>query len=425
MSSELDKDYSLILHDLKEKIRQTRLRAAFTVNAQLLQLYWEIGNTILERKKMEGWGTKIIGRLANDLRAEFPDMKGLSQRNFEYMQTFAHAWPHFPFPQPLVAESKKDKKRRADILKISNSPIPQPAVAELPKGKKKKELLIESLVKISPDTIPQPLVAQLPWTHHTIILDKIQGLSERSFYVEKAIQNGWSKAVLFHQIESGLYNRQGKAITNFERTLPQYQSDLAREMFKNPYLFDFLNIGDEAKERELEKALMQHLRKFLLELGRGFAYVGNQYNVAVGGDDFFFDLLFYNTRLHCYVVFELKVGAFKPEYAGKLNFYLSTVDAQLKTPEDKPTIGVLLCKTPNETIVEYALRGIDKPMGVADFALNSALPKNLKSEMPTIEELEAALESEATKFKRAMPKEIKTPVAKLKAKAVTAKKRKV
>ncbi len=379
MSSEIDKNYSHILQDLKEKIRQARLRASFTVNAQLLQLYWEIGNTILQRKKKEAWGTKIITQLTVDLRSEFPDMKGLSQRNFEYMQTFAAVYPDFS--------------------------IPQQPVAELPTGQ-----------------FLQHPAAKLPWGHHVVVLDKLKTNDQRLFYIQKCVENGWSRSVLVHQIESGLHNRQGKAITNFERTLPNYQSDLAREMFKNPYLFDFLNIGEEAKERELEKALMHHLRKFLLELGRGFAYVGNQYNVDVGGDDFFLDLLFYNTRLHCYVVFELKVGAFKPEYAGKLNFYLSTVDAQLKTPEDKPSIGVLLCKTPNETIIEYALRGIKKPMGVADFELNKALPKNLKSEMPTIEELEAALESEAKKFEQPHYKKVKAVLNKQKNKKAGKKK---
>lgn len=393
MNSVLDKkDYGQIIQNLKEKIRQTRLRAAFTVNAQLLQLYWEIGNTILQQQKQEGWGTKVIGRLVADLKSEFPDMKGLSERNIVYMQTFAGAYPDFSITQQPVAKL------------IRRKTITQQPVAELETGQ-----------------FLQHPAAKLPWGHHVVVLDKLKTIEQRLFYIQKCAENSCSRSVLVLQIESQLHKRQGKAITNFERTLPQYQSDLAREMFKNPYLFDFLNIGEEAKERELEKALMQHLRKFLLELGRGFAYVGNQYNVAVGGDDFFFDLLFYNTRLHCYVVFELKVGAFKPEYAGKLNFYLSTVDAQLKTPEDKPTIGVLLCKTPNETTVEYALRGIDKPMGVADFELNNALPKNLKSEMPTIEELEAALESEAKKFKQPLPKKIKKVGPKQKTTAVTGK----
>lgn len=356
MSSEITKNYADILKSLKEKIRQARLTASYTVNTQLLKLYWTIGNTILQQKKEEGWGTKVISRLAADLKSEFPDMKGLSERNIVYMQTFAAAYPDFSITQPQAAQ-------------------------------------------IQSSSITQPLVAQLPWTHHTIVLDKIRIPEERIFYISKAIQNGWSKSVLMLQIECQLYHRQGKAITNFENTLPQPQSDLAKEMLKNPYLFDFLNLSEEAKERELENALIQHLKKFLLELGRGFAYVGNQFNINVSGDDFFFDLLFYNTRLHCYVVFELKIGEFKPEFAGKLNFYLNAVDTQIKTPEDKPTIGVLLCKTPNETVIEYALRGIDKPMGVADFELKKALPHKLKTELPTVEELEQEIEKEIEEFK--------------------------
>ncbi len=360
MNSELDKDYGLTLQNLKEKIRQARLRASVVVNAQLLQVYWEIGQTILEQQEKMGWGAKIIDRLASDLKMEFDDMKGLSIRNLKYMRAFAEAYPQFV--QPSLAQLQN--------VEYQKNPIVQPLVAQLEK-----------------------LVGQLPWTHNTILLDKLPSLDERLFYVQKCIQNGWSKAVLIHQIESNLYSRQGKAITNFELTLPKYQSDLARETFKNPYLFDFLGIEEEIHERELEKSLIQHIKKFLLELGRGFAFVGNQQNLVVNGDDFFLDLLFYNYNLHCFVVFELKVGDFKPEYAGKLNFYINTIDQQIKGTEDKPTIGVLLCKTPNETVVKYALTGIQSPIGVAEYELINALPKQLKAQMPTVEELEKELET--------------------------------
>ena len=246
----------------------------------------------------------------------------------------------------------------------------------------------------------QAPLAQLSWYHHITLLDKVKDPITRLFYIEKAGKNGWSRDVMVLQIESKLHQRQGKAITNFENTLPPLQSDLAKETLKNPYLFDFLSIGEEMQERELEKALMQHIKKFLLELGRGFAYVGNQFNIVVQEDDYFLDLLFYNYHLHCFIVFELKIGKFKPEYAGKLNFYINTADEQIKGKEDKPTIGVLLCKTPNHTVVKYALKGIKTPMGVADYEFAKALPKNLKSELPSIEELETALESEAKKFVR-------------------------
>ena len=369
MSSELDKSYGQILQDLKEKIRQARLRASVVVNAQLLQVYWEIGQTILEQQKKSGWGAKVIKQLSADLKAEFPDMKGFSERNLVYMQTFASAYPGFT--QPPVAQIMQALPAQLQQVENQTSGITQPVVAQLGK-----------------------LAGQLPWAHNIVLLDKLPTAQERLFYAQKCIQNGWSKAVLIHQIESGLITRQGKAITNFEQTLPKYQSDLARETFKNPYLFDFLGIEEEVHERELEKALIQHIKKFLLELGRGFAFVGNQHNLVVNGDDFFLDLLFYNYQLHCFVVFELKVGDFMPEYAGKLNFYINTIDQQIKGEDDKPTIGVLLCKTPNETVVKFALTGIQSPIGVAEYELINTLPKQLKAQMPTVEELEAELEKE-------------------------------
>ncbi len=384
MASEVNKNYIEVLQDLKEKIRQARLQVSFTANTHLIKLYWEIGNAILQQEASKGWGAKIVETLAADLHAEFPDMKGLSRRNLRYMRDFAKA---YPILQPAAAQLLKAKNKKMTI--------PQPVIAEL-----------------QANIILQPPVAKLPWTHHTIILDKIKRTDERMFYICKAIQNGWSKSVLTHQIESKLHLRQGNAITNFENTLPPLQSDLAKETLKNPYLFDFLSIGEEMQEREMEKALMQHIKKFLLELGRGFAYVGNQFNVLVEDDDYFLDLLFYNYRLHCFIVFELKVGKFKPEYAGKLNFYINTVDEQIKSKEHKPTIGVLLCKTPNHTVVKYALKGIKTPIGVADYEFAKALPKNLKSELPGIEELEAALESEAKKFEQPLHKKIKAVIGK-------------
>ncbi|HET9057116.1 MAG TPA: PDDEXK nuclease domain-containing protein [Chitinophagaceae bacterium] len=358
MASEITNNYIEVLQSLKEKIRQSRLRAAHSVNKQLLLLYHEIGITILQQEKLGGWGAKIIDTLARDLKMEFPDMTGLSKRNLRYMKEFASA---YPILQPVAAKLQDAENQKIEFV--------------------------------------QPAVAQIPWTHHTLILDKLKAEKERLFYIQKAAENGWSKSVLVLQIESGLYQRQGKSINNFSNALPVYDSDLAGEMFKSPYIFDFLHLSEEAKEKELELGLIQHLKKFMLELGRGFAYVGNQFNLEVDGDDFFLDLLFYNTRLHCYVVFELKIGEFKPEYAGKLNFYLSTVDAQIKIPEDKPTIGILLCKTPNKTVVEYALRGIDKPMGVADFELKKYLPVELESDLPTVKELEEELEKEIQEFK--------------------------
>lgn len=348
-------NYKNILSDLKEKIRQARLKAVLTANANLLAIYWEIGTTILQQQEQEGWGAKIIDTLAIDLKLEFPDFKGLSVRNLKYMRAFAEAYPQFAFVQQPVAQLEN-----TDTQQI---------------------------------TIMQQAVAQLPWGHHIVILTKSKTIEERVFYIQKCIENNWSRDVLAMQIETELHKRIGNTLNNFNTTLTEVNSDLANATFKNPYLFDFLSMGEKMKERDLEQALIKHLKKFMLELGKGFAYVGNQYNLNVEGDDYFLDLLFYNTHLHCFVVFELKIGEFKPEFAGKLNFYINTIDEQVKGAEDKPTIGILLCKTPNETVVKYALKGINAPIGVSEYQLANALPKQLKGDMPTIEELENEIET--------------------------------
>ncbi len=376
------KNYESILTGLKDKIRQARMRAVRAVNTELISVYWEIGNTILLQQKKEGWGTKIIDRLAHDLKSEFPDMQGLSIRNFKYMRSFAEAYPDFSIVQPPVAQlpagtnklKSKTKSRTRINQKVGKSSIVQPLAAQL-----------------------DQIVSLIPWTHNVVLLTRVKGQKQRLFYAQQTLLNGWSKNVLIHQIESDLYKRKGSAITNFDSTMPRPQSDLARETLKNPYLFDFLALGEEFQERDLENALIDHLKKFTIELGRGFAYVGNQYNLIVEEDDYFLDLLFYNYHLHCFVLFELKVGEFKPEYAGKLNFYINTVDRQMKGENDNPTIGVLLCKTPNKTVVKYSLKGINTPLGVAEYKL---LPKNVKSEMPTIKELEQELNKEAKKFRK-------------------------
>jgi predicted nuclease of restriction endonuclease-like (RecB) superfamily len=384
--SQLQANYIKVLNALKDKIRHARLKVAVTVNSELINLYWEIGNAIASQEQEKGWGAKVVERLAVDLASEFSDMKGLSKRNLRYMRDFALAYPQFSILRPAAAKlvSKNNKVAKNTIL--------QPAVAKLESNKNNGTSFV------------QPPVAQIPWTHHTIILDKAKTLEERLFYIEKTVQNGWSKAVLSLQIESELYKRQGNSITNFKATLASPQSDLAHETLKNPYVFDFLSFSEEIKERELEKALTQHLNKFMRELGRGFAFVGNQKNVNVDGDDFFLDLLFYNYHLHCFVIFELKVGDFKPEYAGKLNFYVNTINEQLKGENDNPTIGVLLCKTPNETVVKYSLHNIKAPIGVSDYRLANALPKQIKTEMPTIEELEQELEKEIEELKKPVDK---------------------
>ncbi|MES1024912.1 PDDEXK nuclease domain-containing protein [Gloeocapsa sp. BRSZ] len=329
--------YDQFLRDLKERIRSAQVRAALAVNRELVLLYWQIGRDILTRQQQQGWGAKVIDRLAADLRSSFPEIKGFSPRNLKYMRTFAEAYPDESFVQQLVA--------------------------------------------------------LIPWGHNVRILDLVKDSTERLWYMQQTIQYGWSRNVLVHQIESGLYHRQGKAITNFERTLPQPQSEIAQQLLKDPYTFDFLSLGEDAQERDLERALIDRIRDFLLELGVGFAFVGSQYHLEVGEQDFYLDLLFYHLRLRCYVIIDLKMSNFQPEFSGKMNFYLSAADDLLRHSDDQPSIGIILCKSKNQVIVEYALRDTNKPMGVSTYQLQDALPSQLQGSLPTVEELEAELEA--------------------------------
>lgn len=329
------KSYQTLLADLKQRIRTAQVRAALAVNRELVLLYWGIGKEILARQDQEGWGTKVIDRLAKDLRSEFPGQQGLSPRNLKYMRALAEAWPD--------------------------------------------------------EAIVQQVAAQIPWFHNCILLDKVKDPGERLWYVQQTIQNGWSRNVLVMQIETNLYRRQGKAITNFQATLPSPQSDLAQQLLKDPYNFDFLTLAQEAQERDLERGLLAHVQQFLLELGVGFALVGSQVPLEVGGEDFRIDLLFYHLKLRAYIVIDLKMTPFKPEYAGKMNFYLSAVDDLLRHPDDQPTIGLILCKAKNRLVAEYAIRDIAKPLGVAEFRYLEQLPEQLKGTLPTIEEIEAEL----------------------------------
>lgn len=332
----LPDDYAALLGDLKAQIRIAQTRAALSVNRELVLLYWHIGRVILQRQQAEGWGAKVIDQLSRDLKAEFPYMKGFSPRNLKYMQQFAAAWPD------------------------------------------------EQMV--------QQLVAQIPWGHNIILLQSLKDPAQREWYARAAIQHGWSRNVLAHQIASRLIERQGQATTNFDRALPTAQSELARQLLKDPYHFDFLTLHDEALERDLERGLLAHLRDFMLELGVGFAFVGSQYHLEVGGEDFYLDLLFYHLKLRCYVVVELKIGEFRPEYVGKMNFYLSAADDLLRHEQDGPSIGLLLCRTQNKVIAEYALRGVDKPLGVSTYELAESLPAELRGSLPSVEELEKEME---------------------------------
>ena len=326
------------LAELKTRIHAARQKATLGVNRELLLLYWRIGHDILARQAEQGWGAKVIERLAHDLRKAFPDMKGLSPRNLKYMRAFAEAWPDVEFVQQAVA--------------------------------------------------------QLPWGHNLVLLDKLEDGETRRWYAAKAIENAWSRNVLVMQIESSLLERQGAAVTNFEQNLPAPQPDLAIESLKDPYRFDFLGLGEEAQEREIETALVRHVTDFLLELGAGFAYVGHQVHLEVGGEDFYLDLLFYHLKLRCYVVIELKAGDFKPEHLGQLGFYLTAVDSDIKIEEDAPSIGLLLCKSRNKVVAEYALRDNARPLGVAEYKLVESLPESLQDGLPSIEQIERELQGE-------------------------------
>lgn len=369
---EVDKNYQHVLNQLEQTIKGSRHKVIQVANTELLTTYWEIGRTIHEQKEKAGWGKKIVAKLASDLKAKFPNMRGLSVRNLAYMEDFASVWPFFPFMQQPAAQL-------STINKTDGPPILQQVAAKLHN------------IENQTNTEPKPVLFQIPWTHHTILLDKTKTIEERIFYAKGVIRNCWTRNMLRLNIETCLYNRQGKAINNFESRLSENQAELANSTLKNPYIFDFLDIETPMHERDLERALLKHIKRFLLELGKGFAYVGNQFNVKVEEDEFALDLLFFNYNLNCFVVFELKAGNFKSEYAGKLNFYVNVIDAQIKQQMHNPTIGVILCKTPNDMVVKYSLQGIQTPLGVAEYEL---MPIKLKAEMPTIEELEQELGKE-------------------------------
>lgn len=330
------KGYSAWIAEVKARVRAAQLRASLAVNHELVALYWSIGRDILDKQKKLGWGAGVVDRASADLRTEFPDMQGFSRANLMYMRAFAKAWPAL-------------------------------------------------------DEIVQQPVGQLPWGQNLVLLTKLKTRADRLAYAAATLEHGWSRAMLTLHIEQETVERTGKALTNFERTLPGSLSDLARESLKDPYRFDFLSIGAEAGERALEDGLVGHISRFLLELGAGFAYVGRQVPIEIDGRDFFLDLLFYHLHLRCFVVVELKGGEFQPEHVGKLNFYLSAVDTQMRRESDAPSIGLLLVKTKSRVFAEYALRDTTKPMGISEYRLKKALPKKLEANLPSIAQIEAEL----------------------------------
>lgn len=341
--------YADLLGDIKARIRQAQVKATLAANAEMILMYWDIGRLITERQQREGWGAGVIPRLSRDLHNELPESKGFSERNIKFM-----------------VQLYKEYGLGDEIGKQ--------AVSQL------EEM--------------QQLVARIPWGHNILLMQRIKDLSSRLWYMQQTIEQVWSRDILGQMIKSGAHMRQGKAVTNFQLRLPSPQSDLARQLLKDPYIFDFLTLEEPFHERELETGLVRHLERFLLELGQGFAFVGRQYHLEVSDKDFYIDLLFYHLRLRCFVVIELKKGDFKPEYAGKMNFYCSVVDDKLRHETDQPTIGLILCQTKDRILAEYALRDIHKPIGVSDYELTRALPESLQSALPTIEEIEAELQSE-------------------------------
>jgi predicted nuclease of restriction endonuclease-like (RecB) superfamily len=349
-------DYAQLLLDVKGRIQTAQLRAAFAANSELIRLYWQVGQLLDRRQAEEGWGAAVIPRLARDLANELPEVKGFSERNIRLMLQFFRAYPQLLEPG-------------GDFV--------QPPVAQLA-GTAVALLL-------------QPLVAQLPWAHNMLLLQAVKDKGTRAWYAGQTLAHGWSRNVLKMQIDTAAHLRQGAAITNFAERLPSPQSDLASQVLKDPYVFDFLTLEAGFHERELETGLVRHVERFLLELGQGFAFVGRQYPLMVGDSDFYIDLLFYHLKLRAFVVIELKRGDFKPEYAGKLNFYCNVVDDTLRHASDTPTIGLMLCQNKDSVLAEYALRGIDKPIGIASYELTRALPASLQSALPSIEAIEAEL----------------------------------
>lgn len=342
-SLELPRDYADFLSVIQDQISKERLKAVLSANSALVLMYWNIGNAILEKQKNEGWGARIIDRLSADLKEAFPEMTGFSARNLKYMRKFAEVWPE--------------------------------------------------------KVIVQRTVAQIPWRSNLTLLEKLKDHNLRLWYASQTIENGWSKNILAIQIDTKLHERIGQTANNFEVALPPPDSDMANQIFKDPYLFDFLGTAEVRKESELERKLIDHLEKFLLELGQGFAFVGRQVHMEVGGDDFYIDMLFYHLKLRCYVVIELKAGKFCPGHVSQLNMYMNIVDDMMRHPEDKPTIGLLLVKEKNHTVAQYALAGYNKPIGIAEWEqqITGSLPEDLRPSLPSIEEIEKELDQTEVK----------------------------
>ncbi len=373
MLNKNNEQYFRWISDLKQKIQQSQIKAAIQVNSALIEMYWDLGKEISERSFENTYGSGFLKQLSSDLLNEFPEIKGFSLSNIKYVKSFYLFYnQNITKSQQVVGEFKSD----------DNSNLQQAAGKFKSGGNQNRQQ--------PANEFPQKLFL-IPWGHHIQIFTKCKNVTEALFYINKTIENGWSRAVLLNMISGNLYQSQGKAITNFSKTLPDYDSELVKQTFKDPYIFDFLNITENFKERELENALIDNIQKFLIELGNGFAFVGKQVEMKVGNQSFFLDLLFYHIKLKRYVVIELKSGEFEPEHAGKLNFYVTSVDKQLRDENDNATVGLIICKTKDDIIAEYSLTDLHKPLGISSYELRKILPDNFKSSLPSIEEIENEL----------------------------------
>jgi predicted nuclease of restriction endonuclease-like (RecB) superfamily len=389
-SLQIDNDYLKWFSDIKKKIRSAQIRTALAANSALIEFYYDMGRTIVEKQSQTAWGDKIVERLSKDLRAEFPEIQGLSFTNLKYCRQFYNYF-----------QVQSDSMHKFVLQTVEQ--ISQQSVGQLQSVDNKINTISQRTVdqcdavhleKVKPDLLYhllKSLVFNIPWGHIIVIITKIKNPATALFYFSQTIENGWSRDVLALQIKSKVHERQGKSVTNFSYTLPAPMSDLAQQTLKDPYVFDFMTITKPFHEKDIENQLINHITKFMLELGKGFAFVGKQFHLEVADNDYYIDLLFYHIRLKCYVVVELKNTKFIPEYAGKLNFYLSAVDSLLKHDDDNPTIGILLCRDKNNIEAEFALRDICKPMGVSEFELTSVLPEKLQSSLPDVKDIELEL----------------------------------
>lgn len=350
-------EYTQLLNKIKQRVQLAQKRAIFSASAEMLRMYWDIGGMLFQKQKEAGWGAKFLERISIDLKNDFPDIKGFSVRNCQFMIQFYKEYnQELTFTKPSVSQTK-----------IANT---KPSVSQLPAQK---------------FNLP---ITQISWAHNVVIMQRVKNIDARYWYMVQTIKNSWSRDFLIEAIKSDYYSKQGALANNFDTTLPTVQSKQVKEMLKDPYVFDMLTFADEYTERDVELGLIKHIEKFLLELGSGFAFMGRQYHIEVSDSDYYIDLLFYHVFSHRYVVIELKRGEFKPEYIGKLNFYCSAVDDILCHGGDNQTIGLLLCQNKDKVKAEYALRGINKPIGISEYELGQALPEQLRSSLPTIEEIE-------------------------------------